>query len=378
LIELLVVIAIIALLMALLLPAIQKVREAANKMICASNQRQLGIAMHNYHTDFQKLPPGGLGGYDNPSAGVTKNTWANQLAGGPRIGIWYILLPYIEGDNIKKMFTVYGEGDSPPVPVIPAGGTLQWYGMSPNSIPAQAKMKIMECPSDSVREVTPTSYVLAGTHWFFDGAAGRSWWIDEPWAGFSPAGLTPFWLSLGRTNYIVCSGGSGTPTGTPVATDPFWAYIGVFSNRSKLTLGQLTVQDGTSNTILLGETLGGQRIGRVDTVIPWVVNTNMAVGAGLGRGQFKNEDDPSGPGWDGNNRTPRGGAWFRFSAMHASGVQFCFGDGSIRTIKYGDTMPPAAGIDVGGTTARTIDYMLLMQIAGKMDGLTFDTSSITE
>src|SRR5262245_56140252 len=104
LIELLVVIAIIALLMALLLPAIQKVREAANKMICASNQRQLAIAMHNYHTDFAKLPPGGLGGYNGyPAPTDTIQSWANQLAGGPRIGIWYILLPYIEADNIKKM-----------------------------------------------------------------------------------------------------------------------------------------------------------------------------------------------------------------------------------------------------------------------------------
>src|ERR1700760_4845900 len=83
LIELLVVIAIIAILMALLVPAVQKVREAAARSQCAHNLKQIGIAVHNYHSEHRKLPPSG---------GVNTTLDAN----GPNWSWLAYILPYVE------------------------------------------------------------------------------------------------------------------------------------------------------------------------------------------------------------------------------------------------------------------------------------------
>src|SRR5262245_47373317 len=92
LIELLVVIAIIAILIGLLVPAVQKIREAANRMKCSNNEKQLALACHNYHDTVGELPP----------AIQMRNVGNKVIASGQPFGPnWAVLiLPYIEQNNL--------------------------------------------------------------------------------------------------------------------------------------------------------------------------------------------------------------------------------------------------------------------------------------
>src|SRR5437879_4381924 len=122
LIELLVVIAIIAVLIGLLLPAVQKVREAANRVTCTNNLKQLGIAAHHHHDVKGKFPVG-----VHPVDYLANGRYANGTT-------WEVeLLPYFEQENLQKQWDYTDQRNNV------AGGT--------NAITAQV-IKVLVCPSD--------------------------------------------------------------------------------------------------------------------------------------------------------------------------------------------------------------------------------------
>jgi prepilin-type N-terminal cleavage/methylation domain-containing protein/prepilin-type processing-associated H-X9-DG protein len=136
LIELLVVIAIIGVLIALLLPAVQKVREAANRTQCANNLHQIGIALHNYEETNGMFPTGGEGTMLLDSGGA--------ISGFDTHSTWTMLLPYIEQDDVYKMFDLslpYNIGSRPN-----------------NQRAAKTQIKTYLCPSYYNRQPDPFGY----------------------------------------------------------------------------------------------------------------------------------------------------------------------------------------------------------------------------
>jgi prepilin-type N-terminal cleavage/methylation domain-containing protein/prepilin-type processing-associated H-X9-DG protein len=197
LIELLVVIAIIGVLIGLLLPAVQKVREAANRMSCANNLKQLGLAVHNYHDSYQWLPPAALGGDGEVS-------WA------------VLVLPYIEQDNFYRQWDL----------------TLRYtYFRHPASV-VGTQVKIYYCPS---RRSPPQLSVTGDTL--------------PPWGG-SHGALGDYAANGGNTTAVWDDPRNGggvllyaDTTFGPNDTVAGWRSLTAFKD----------VTDGLSNTLLIGE-----------------------------------------------------------------------------------------------------------------------------
>ena len=186
LIELLVVIAIIAVLIALLLPAVQKVRAAAARIKCANNLKQIALAAHDYHDTRQSFPAGLYGDPPTGSAVVS--------FGYTYYGVLVPLLPHLEQGNVYNRFGPYAPPDVNARPP---------WSYDPNAwAAAQAKIPIFLCPADGGQDaVTVGTIVLI---WPFSTAPDwgdvRTYWYTTADAG---PGV------LGKSNYAGVAGGCG-------------------------------------------------------------------------------------------------------------------------------------------------------------------------
>ncbi|MGC6444759.1 MAG: DUF1559 domain-containing protein, partial [Rubripirellula sp.] len=234
LVELLVVIAIIGILVGLLLPAVQAAREAARRMSCSNNFKQIGLALHNYHAAYKQLPIHGTG---TAIGAISNNNWWQQGNDSSHecLSALVGLTPFIEQqalwEKISNPSTETVTGAAPP------GNTgLQnpnrWPAMGPNPrnysrnpgyVPWATEIPTLRCPSD-------------------------------PGVGL-PA--------LGRTNYAVCKGDATSPWHNSLKrgnlTDgPAWnarahrsVSRGVFETRRGTKFRDIL--DGLANTIAMGE-----------------------------------------------------------------------------------------------------------------------------
>ena len=339
LIELLVVIAIIAILIGLLLPAVQKVREAAARSTCQNNLKQLGLAANNYESTYQKLP---LGFHDTVQVGTA-------IQQGSKAGVLVQLLPYVEQENLYRLIPsqVYTIGAST--------GGLDWINfMFPTTYAASRnRVKTFECPSDNPYEATLAiiSRMGSGNRPSTNSGAGTG-------SGYTVGSLVGAGGLPGLSNYIGVGGTLGryTITNTASTTQPYYAgHSGVFGSDIQNPMAGNT--DGTSNTMMFGEYLGG-------------FNATSGVGREWSLAWMAANAMPS--YWSISPDKKVLNHFYSFNSKHTGIVQFCYIDGHVRGIRNSGINVPTTAAEI--TTPSSSQWQTLQASTGQADGdvLNFD------
>lgn len=284
LIELLVVVAIIGILTGLLLPAVQKIREAANRMKCTNNLKQIGLAMHNYESRTGEFPPG-FGSYVLPDG---RNSPA-----GAGWGWTAYLLDDLEQSNLRRQIDISKSIMDP----------------SHQAVRTQS-LQVFLCPSDPGPRTIPIYEFNSGS--------------------FSGNVLT----QAARSNYVAVFGTD------EVADDPPALADGVFYRNSAIRTADIT--DGLSNTYFVSErstrlasiTWLGAIYGSGVPKNPLTGSPGTWVGEGAAVHVLGHASNEPGHGPNGVS-----GHVDDFSSYHPTGVNFLRGDGSVRIIN--DSINPA-------------------------------------
>jgi prepilin-type N-terminal cleavage/methylation domain-containing protein len=355
LVELLVVIAIIGVLIALLLPAVQKVREAANRTSCSNNLKQIGLACHNFHDTYGRFPPC-PDKWDFTGPHSNNFDWANAIgvsydtSGAPlgvkyQTGGWaYQLLPFMEQDNLYKANDLVDANGNPTTVIANA---VNYVSLNPNTPPhsfsgyplgsytidvekapglvRQTPVRSYNCPSKRASQLYSGHGGMVN---FIDYAAAHPWDVQMP---------------------VYSDGLAWSDTGSTALT--WWGqegWHGVIVPRRAGKIGFAQIQDGTSNTLMVGEKFippqfysGGWNTDQYGMVGGGWVDDRRSVGIMQSTQANQPHLSLSNPTKDTNlNQFPNDGGdnWrsiFQFGSAHPAGMNGVFADGSVHNIKYG-------------------------------------------